>query len=106
MEKFSELIHTQREQLGLSLRDLEKRLKEDGTNLSKTFLIFLEKEQKKPTFAVAYALSRALDIDAEKALRAAYMAREDFDKNREKEKLVEFLNEEGLTKISPENIFR
>lgn len=106
MERFSELIHSRREQLGLSLRDLEKRLKDEGVNLSKTFLIFLEKEKKKPTFAIAYALARALEIDPEKALKAAYRARADFDKKRDGEKLAELLVEKGLTEINPESIFK
>lgn len=106
MERFSELIHSRREQLGLSLRDLEKRLKDEGVNLSKTFLIFLEKERKKPTFAIAYALSRALDIDPEKALKAAYRARADFDKNRDRDSLTRFISDNGLTGLDLENILR
>lgn len=106
MEKFSELIHKRREQLGLSLRDLEKRLKEEEVDLSKTFLIFLEKERKKPTFDIAYALARALDTDVEKVLKAAYRARADFDKKRERDSLERLISSKGLTGLDTEKILK
>ena len=106
MEKFSELIHMRREQLGLSLRDLEKRLKEEGVDLSKTFLIFLEREKKKPTYDTAFVLAKVLDIDVEKALKAAYRARADFDKERERDNLARFISNHGLTGLDAEKILR
>jgi transcriptional regulator with XRE-family HTH domain len=104
MVNFSELIHARREELGLSLRELEKRLKEQGVQLSKTFLIFLEKDRKKPTFEVAYALARAMDINVERALEAAYRARVDFDKNKNRETLAEFIENNELKGIDIKKI--
>lgn len=104
MERFSELIHSRREELGLSLRDLEKRMKERGVDLSKTFLVFLENERKKPTYNTAYALAKALNIDVEKALKAAYRARADFDRKKERESLEKFIKLNGLLGLDVEKI--
>lgn len=104
MERFSELIRSRREKLGLSLRDLEKRMKERGMDLSKTFLFFLENERKKPTYNAAYALAKALDIDVEKALKAAYRARADFDRKKEKESMEKFIKLNGLSGLDVEKI--
>jgi DNA-binding XRE family transcriptional regulator len=93
--------------MNLSIRALENRLKEqEKVGVSKTFLIFLENEQKKPTYDIAYALARALDLDVEKTLRAAYKARADFDKKKERKNLVGFILRMELKHLNSEEIMR
>ena len=105
MLKFSELIKTRREEMNLSVRALEKLLKEqEGIDLSKTFVNFIENERKKPTYEVAYALAKVLEIDVEEAIRAAYIARVEFNKERELTSLNRFISDNKLNYLDVDRI--
>ena len=53
---------------------------------------YLENGRRVPTYEMAYALARALDIDVELALRSASKARSDFNRGREIESLKHLIS--------------
>lgn len=107
METFAETIKNKRRAKGLSTRALERALAENqNLRLSRSFINYIENEKKKPTFEIAYALAQELGINTTKALKLAYRARADFDRNRERESLEKFLTERNLKGISINGIIK
>ena len=72
---------------------------------------YLENGRRVPTYEMAYALARALDIDVELALRSAFKARSDFNRGREIESLKHLISKRNVTgldirRITPKNVIR
>ena len=105
--RFSILIHEARLQKGLTIRDLEAAMKEDGgLAQSRTLISFIETEKRKPTYEVAYALAMFLNIDVNKALAAAFQARRRFDFSRERQYLEDFVSNLNLSSVDMTMVLR
>jgi len=73
---FSARLREKRVEKGLTVRELEDKIaREQGVKVSKTLITFLEKGKRQPTYEVAYALAKALDIDIAQSLSAVYKSR-------------------------------
>lgn len=106
MEKFSEMVARARREKGLSVRDLEKILREKGYRVSFAFISFTENERKRPSYSLALALADVLGIDPEEALASAYATRMAHSKKLERRYLDEILEERGMGGISSDEIIR
>lgn len=101
MEKFSELVFRKRQEKGYSMRTLSRLLEEkEGVKASRTIINFVEKGIRPPTFELAYGLSRILDIDIKKALRAACIARVEHNLGRERDYLDKLIQEKKIQEVS------
>ena len=107
MGTFSELIKQKRIESGLSVRNLEQRIMEtSGEHVSKTLISFLENEKRKPTYEVAIIIAKALGIEIEVALQAAFKARLDLDFQRERKNLEAVIRKTGVVDIDVDSITR
>lgn len=105
MKNFGELIREKRQEKGHTIRSLEKALLENqGVNASNSYITLIEKGRRKPTYEIAYAMAKELGITPKTALRAAYQARANFDKNREKEYLLILKVKKKLANLNIEDI--
>ena len=99
--EFSELLRRNRAEKGLTVRELEKKIaQEQGVKISKTLINFLEKGKRQPTYEVAYALSKALDIDIEESLGIVYRSRCNQNEAREATLLRDLLEKQELKGVS------
>ena len=75
MTKFSDLIRKNRENRSITVRSLERLLKErnDGPSISRSLISYLETGDRLPTYDVAYAIAEALEMDPIDAIEAAYI---------------------------------
>ncbi len=100
MKPFSQLIREKRLEKGYSMDKLCRIVQEEeGLKISKSLLNFLEKGQRVPTYEVAYGLAKALGIDVNQAISAAYLARVERDLQGEAESLRGFLVKENVKGI-------
>jgi len=107
MKDFAEIIREARKARGHSIRSLEKALLDNQrVHASRSFINLMETRKRKPTYEIAYALSQELGIDTKVALRAAYLARAEFDRQREKEYLLKLKKKRRLSDLDIEYITR
>ena len=105
--EFSALIRKKRSEKGLTVRELEKKIaREQGAKVSKTLINFIEKGKRQPTYEVAYALARALDIDVEQSLSAAYQSRCIHNEAREAVLIKDLLRKRESGTVAIDTILR
>lgn len=105
MSDFGILLSNRRNEMGLSLEHLQRRLWEQKKiRVSRTFLNFLENGKKKPPYDLAVVLAEVLSINTKEILRAAYHARTKYDRDREKGYLQKALENNNLGDIKLEEI--
>jgi transcriptional regulator with XRE-family HTH domain len=102
MKPFSQLIREKRKEKGYSMDKLCRIVQEEeGLKMSKSLLNFLEKGRRMPTYEVAYAISRALELDTNESISLAYESRRIHSEERELASLEKFLNKKGLKRQTP-----
>jgi transcriptional regulator with XRE-family HTH domain len=107
MKRFDQLIKDKRKEKQHTIRSLEKSLWENqGVHASRSFINLMEMGKRKPTYEIAFALADELGIDCKTALRAAYLARVDFDKNREKGYMARLINQRKITGFDVDDIVK
>ena len=90
MQDFIDLMNEEMNNGGLSVRVLEKRIKEifkDEAKVSKSLINLYQRRLNVPTYTAAYQLSIALNMDAEKALAVLFEYRK---KKNEEDELREY----------------
>ena len=105
MDTFGELVRKKRHEQGISVRLLSEAISAHaGFSVSRSQINFIEIGKNLPTYRVALALAEELQIDTDKALRAAFKDRVQHYTEREEKYFREFLNENRRLKIDPNRI--
>lgn len=107
MKKFGQLIRDGRRENKHTIRSLEKALRDNQkVHASRSFINLVEMGKRKPTYEIAYAIATELGIDSKTALRAAYLARADFDRSREKGNMKRLINQKNISGFSADDIVK
>ena len=105
--EFSDLIRKNREKRSLSMRALERLLRErnNGPSISRSLISYLETGDRVPTYDVAYEIAEALEMDPIDAIEAAYISRVKHGQEKEEKYLKDFRDKAGL-EWDPDDIIR
>ncbi|MFW6113495.1 MAG: hypothetical protein ACOC78_01065 [Actinomycetota bacterium] len=98
MPDFIDLMNESMAKEGLSVRSLEKKIKDifkKEAKVSKSLINLYQRRSNVPSYTAAYQLAIALDMDAEKALAALYEYRK---QRNEEDELREYRKALSLVK--------
>ena len=102
METFSYIFENARRGTSWSLRKLQRELSDvHDIKVSYSFLGAIEKGRRVPSYDLACALAKILEIDIKEVLRATYCSRIQNDRNRESLYLENAIRKWGISDLSP-----
>lgn len=92
--------------IALSSSRIASEIARISSTVSRSFINLVEMEKRKPTYEIVLGIANELGINQKEALRAAYLARQDFDKKREAEYLSRLIEKKKIKDIEVRDIIK